>query len=101
MATACSLAEGHALPHGVVDRLNYLASQAGAILTLSWRWRRADEEATEQRYEQIAEYAKLAKEKREAEKPSRRGQVLGGRRKEGGDSLAARDLGLSRQQVAA
>jgi len=52
-----------------------------------------------QRAEQIAEYANLAKEKRDAEKPAQVGQVSGGRGKEGGDSLAARDLGISRQEI--
>jgi ParB-like nuclease domain len=52
-----------------------------------------------QRAEQVAEYAKLAAEKRDAEKPGQVAQVSGGRGKEGGDSLAARDLGITREEV--
>lgn len=52
-----------------------------------------------QRAEQVAEYAKLAAEKRDAEKPGQVAQVSGGRGKEGGDSLAARDLGITRDEV--
>jgi hypothetical protein len=52
-----------------------------------------------QRAEQVAEYAKLVAEKRDAEKPAQVAQVSGGRGKEGGDSLAARDLGISRDEV--
>jgi len=72
-----------------------------------------------QRSEQVAEYAKLAAEKREAEKPAHSGQVFGGQeedreaemisaqlaqkfqvgRPESGDSLAARDLGITRDEV--
>lgn len=60
---------------------------------------------TEQRYEQVAEYAQLAKEKREADQSAHCGQIESkredrrGHRSEGGDAAAARDLGLSRQQV--
>jgi ParB-like chromosome segregation protein Spo0J len=53
-----------------------------------------------QRAEQIAEYADLAKQKREAEKVS--AQVAPkpqGGRPETGDRLAARDLGVSRDEV--
>ena len=52
-----------------------------------------------QRAEQVAEYAKLAAAKRDAEKPGQVAQVSGGRGKEGGDSLAARDLGITRDEV--
>jgi len=52
-----------------------------------------------QRAEQVAEYAKLAAEKRDAEKPGQVAQVSGGRGKEGGDSRAARDLGMTREEV--
>jgi ParB-like chromosome segregation protein Spo0J len=52
-----------------------------------------------QRAEQVAEYAKLAAEKRDAEKPWQVAQVSGGRGKEGGESLAARDLGITREEV--
>ena len=53
-----------------------------------------------ERSEQIAEYAELAKEKRAADKPAQVGQVsAGGRGKEGGDSAASRDLGITRQEV--
>lgn len=52
-----------------------------------------------QRAEQVAEYAKLSAEKRDAEKPGQVAQVSGGRGKEGGDSLAARDLGITREEV--
>lgn len=55
---------------------------------------------TEQRYEQIAEYARLAKEKREFEGVSARcAQKPQGGRPESGDSLAARDLGIERDTV--
>jgi ParB family chromosome partitioning protein len=55
---------------------------------------------TEQRYEQIAEYARLAKEKREEERVSAHsGQKPQGGRPESGDALAARDLGIARQQI--
>jgi ParB family chromosome partitioning protein len=53
-----------------------------------------------QRSEQITEYAKLAKERRE-QGPAQVGQhisnVKGASGREGGDSAAARDLGLTRQ----
>jgi ParB-like chromosome segregation protein Spo0J len=52
-----------------------------------------------QRAEQVAEYAKLSAEKRDAEKPGQVAQVSGGRGKEGGNSLAARDLGITREEV--
>jgi ParB-like chromosome segregation protein Spo0J len=52
-----------------------------------------------QRAEQVAEYAELAKQKREAEKPAQVAHVSGGRGNQGGDSLAARDLGISRDEV--
>ena len=52
-----------------------------------------------QRAEQVAEYAKLVAERRDAEKPGQVAQVSGGRGKEGGDSLAARDLGITREEV--
>jgi hypothetical protein len=55
---------------------------------------------TEQRYEQIAEYARLAKEKREFEGVSaQRAQKPQGGRPESGDSLAARELGIQRDTV--
>jgi hypothetical protein len=50
---------------------------------------------TEQRYEQLAEYAKLAKEKRDAEGVSRHSDAKPqGGRPEGGTRLASRDLGI-------
>jgi ParB-like chromosome segregation protein Spo0J len=52
-----------------------------------------------QRAEQIAEYAALAKEKREAERVSAQVGQKAPYRPEGGDSLAARDLGITRQEV--
>jgi ParB-like chromosome segregation protein Spo0J len=52
-----------------------------------------------QRAEQVAEYAKLAAAKHNAVKPGQVAQVFGGRGKEGGDSLAARDLGITRDEV--
>jgi ParB-like chromosome segregation protein Spo0J len=52
-----------------------------------------------QRAEQVAAYARLAAEKRDAEKPVQLAQVSGGRGKEGGDSLASRDLGITREEV--
>jgi ParB-like chromosome segregation protein Spo0J len=52
-----------------------------------------------QRAEQVAEYAKLATERHDAEKPGQVAQVSGGRGKVGGDSLAARDLGITREEV--
>ena len=55
---------------------------------------------TLERSEQISEYAELAKGKRMADKPAQVGQVsTGGRGKEGGDSAASRDLGITRQEV--
>lgn len=54
---------------------------------------------TIQRAEQVAEFVRLAKEKREADKPAQVAQVSGGRGNEGGDSLAARDLGIDREEV--
>ncbi|MFZ0603049.1 MAG: ParB N-terminal domain-containing protein [Roseiarcus sp.] len=57
-----------------------------------------------QRAEQVAEYAKLAAEKRDiqfgqlAQNESRREDGRG-HRHEGGDSLAARDLGITREEV--
>jgi ParB family chromosome partitioning protein len=59
---------------------------------------RADLSAME-RAEQIAEYARLAKEKRESEKPAQLAPVSGGRGNRGGDRQAARDLGLTRDEV--
>jgi ParB-like chromosome segregation protein Spo0J len=52
-----------------------------------------------QRSEQVAEYTRLAKEKREAEKPAQIAHVSGGRGNQGGDSLAARDLGIERRDI--
>lgn len=52
-----------------------------------------------QRAEQVAEFVRLAKEKREREKPAQLAQVSGGRGNEGGDSLAARELGITREEV--
>jgi hypothetical protein len=52
-----------------------------------------------QRAEQVAEYAKLAAAKHDEVKPGQVAQVSGGRGKEGGDSLAARDLGITREEV--
>ena len=54
---------------------------------------------TIQRAEQVAEFVRLAKEKREADKPAQVAQVSGGRGNEGGDSLAARELGIDREEV--
>jgi hypothetical protein len=52
-----------------------------------------------QRAEQIAEYATLAEEKRQAERVSAQVGQNAPHRPEGGDSLAARDLGITRQEV--
>jgi ParB-like chromosome segregation protein Spo0J len=53
-----------------------------------------------QRAEQIAEYAALAKEKREAERVlAQLGPKPQGGRPESGDRFAARDLGITRQEV--
>jgi hypothetical protein len=52
-----------------------------------------------ERAEQITEYAGLAKEKREADKAAQLGPVSGGRGNTGGARQAARDLGLTRQEV--
>lgn len=62
---------------------------------------------TEQRYEQIAEYTRLTKEKRQEERQTARsaqsvlsdGRKAGPQHDERGDAAAARDLGLSRRQV--
>ena len=55
-------------------------------------------EISEQRYEQLAEYAKLAKEKREEDQAARSGQP-DKRYEERGDSLASRDLGIPRATI--
>lgn len=54
-----------------------------------------------ERATQIAEYAKLVKEKRDEEEETRISAQLGQKvgRSESGDRLAARDLGLQRRQV--
>ena len=58
---------------------------------------------TEQRYEQLAEYAKLAKEKREEERVAHSGphqtNIKGDSGRESGDRLAARDLGVPRATI--
>jgi len=52
-----------------------------------------------ERSAQIAEYARLAKEKRESKKVVQVAPLSGGRGNEGGDRLVARDLGLSREEI--
>jgi hypothetical protein len=52
-----------------------------------------------QRAQQIAEYAALAKEKRQAERVSAQVGQKAPHRPAGGDSLVARDLGITRQEV--
>jgi ParB-like chromosome segregation protein Spo0J len=52
-----------------------------------------------ERAAQIAEYARLAKEKLESEKVVQLAPVSGGRGNEGGDRLVARDLGLTREEI--
>lgn len=52
-----------------------------------------------QRAGQIAEYTKLVEDKREAERLSAQVAQKAPHRPEGGDSLAARDLGLTRDEV--
>lgn len=53
-----------------------------------------------QRSEQIAEYARLTRERLETQKGAQVGQVSpGGRGNQGGDSLAARELEVIRQEV--
>lgn len=52
-----------------------------------------------QRAEQVAEFVRLAKEKREREKPEQVAPVSGGRGNEGGERLAARELGITREEV--
>jgi ParB family chromosome partitioning protein len=52
-----------------------------------------------QRAEQVAEYADLAKQKREAERVSGQLAQKPPGRPESGDSLAARDLGITREEI--
>jgi hypothetical protein len=49
--------------------------------------------------DQIAEYARLAKGRREADKPAQVAPVSGGRGNAGGDRQAARDLGVTRDEI--
>ena len=68
------------------------------IWTISENLHRA-ELTVSQRAEQIAEYAELSRQRREGEKPVQVAQVWGGRGKEGGISAAARDVGMTREEV--
>ncbi len=52
-----------------------------------------------QRAEQIAEFVRLVKEKREREVSAQVGPKPDGGRPEGGERLAARDLGITRQEI--
>jgi ParB family chromosome partitioning protein len=52
-----------------------------------------------QRAEQVAEYAELAEQKRDAEKVSAQLAQKAPHRPEGGDSLTARDLGITRDEI--
>jgi len=52
-----------------------------------------------QRAEQIAEFARLVKERREKEVSAQVGQKPVGGRPEGGDSLTAKELGITRQEI--
>jgi ParB-like chromosome segregation protein Spo0J len=52
-----------------------------------------------QRAEQVAEYAELAEQKRDAEKVSAQIAQKAPHRPEGGESLTARDLGITRDEI--
>jgi ParB-like chromosome segregation protein Spo0J len=73
-------------------------SRAARMWEISENLYRAELSVT-QRAEQIAEYAALAKEKRQAERVSAQVGQKAPHRPEGGDSLAARDLGITRQEI--